>query len=162
MKISDDANDIYSHKKLAISTGIICAISAAIATIINTDAAYIFIAILIGNLIAFKVDGIHHLLTLLIFIIIILIYGIPHLSIVILLLCIFSALLDEVGHEIISNITKNKYAILFFQYRFAMKTVIFLLAISGLFNILTFIFFIIFEISYEFAGYLSKDTHKII
>ncbi len=158
MKISDDINDIYSNKKLAIFTGIICAISTAIATIMNIEAAYIFIAILIGNFIAFKVDGIHHLLTLLIFVFIILIYGIPKLSMGILLLCIFSALLDEIGHETISNITNNKYAILFFQYRFVMKTIIFILAISGFFNILTFIFFIMFEISYEFAGSISKNN----
>lgn len=158
MKLSDDACDIYSNKKLAIATGLVCAVSSAIATVMNAGAAYVFIAILIGNLIAFKVDGIHHVLTLLIFVIIVLIFGIPQLSIAILLLCIFSALLDEVGHETISNITDNKYANLFFEYRFAMKIVIFLLAIFNVFNILIFVFFILFEISYEFAGIISKNN----
>lgn len=159
MKLSDDAIDIDSDKKLAIAAGIICAVTSAIATIMNVGAAYIFIAILIGNFIAFKVDGIHHIITLLIFVVIVLICGVPELSIGILLLCIFSALLDEVGHETIHKITDNKYANLFFEYRFAMKIVVFLLAIFGFFNIVTFIFFILFEACYEFAGIISQDVH---
>lgn len=159
MKTSDDAFDIYSNSKFAIITGIVCAVSAAIATVINVGAAYIFIAILIGNLIGFKIDGIHHILTLLIFVIIVLIFGIPELSIAILLLCIFSALLDEVGHETISNITNNKFANLFFEYRFAMKIVVLLLAVFNVFNILTFVFFILFEISYEFAGIVDNNSY---
>ena len=158
MKLSDDASDIYSNKKLAIVTGIVCAVSSAIATIINDGAAYVFIAILIGNLIAFKVDGIHHVLTLLLFVAIVLIFGIPELSIAVLLLCIFSALLDEVGHEMIGNVTDNKYANLFFEYRFAMKIVILLLAVFNVFNFLIFVFFILFEISYEFAGIIFNNN----
>lgn len=152
MKYSDDLFDINNDLKFASIFGVLCGITSAVATCYNVDAAYIFIAILIGNLLALKVDGIHHIITLIIFIIISLILGIPELNLVILLICILSALGDEVGHELISGFTNNKFLNLFFEYRFVMKVVICLLAICGVFNILIFICFLLFEIFYEIAG----------
>lgn len=159
MKLSDDYFDINDDLKLATFTGILCAIVSFLATNYDVGAAYIFIAILIGNFLALKVDGVHHIITLIIYLILCLILGIPHLIIVILLICIFSALSDEVGHELISNITKNNYIILFFEYRFVMKLIILLLAIFGVFNILTFICFILFEIAYELAGFIFEKLN---
>ena len=96
MKLSDDACDVGDDKSLAIALGLLCAITSAFATVSSASAAYIFIGILIGNLLALKVDGIHHIITLVLFVLISLVMGIPELSVVILLICIFSALLDEV------------------------------------------------------------------
>lgn len=157
MKFSDDAHDIAHNNQYSIALGVICALCAGIATVFDVGAAYIFIAILIGNLLAFKVDGIHHIVTLILFVVICLLFGIPQLNLGIVLLCIFAALLDEVGHETISNITDNQYCIFFFEYRFAMKVIIFILALCGVFNIVTFIFFMLFELSYEFAGVVYKN-----
>ena len=142
MKLSDDACDVGDDKSLAIALGMLCAITSAFATVSSASAAYIFIGILIGNLLALKVDGIHHIITLVLFVLISLVMSIPELSVVILLICIFSALLDEVGHELISNLTENKFLNYFFEYRCVMKVAIFLLAVCGVFNIIFFVLFI--------------------
>ena len=99
MKYSDDLFDVKNDVRLASVFGIVCGIASGLATVYSFEAAYIFIAILIGNLIAFKVDGIHHIITLVVFIVICLLCGIPEISYVILLICILSALGDEIGHE---------------------------------------------------------------
>ena len=152
MKYSDDLFDVNNDLKFASVFGVLCAITSAAATVYSTEAAYIFIAILIGNLIALKVDGIHHVITLIVYLIICLIMGIPELSLVVLLICILAAFSDEVGHEMISKFTDNSFLNLFFEYRCVMKVVILLLAICGVFSIWIFLCFISFEIAYEFAG----------
>ena len=73
------------------------------------------------------------------------------MSYVVLLICILAALGDEVGHELISKVTDNQFLNLFFEYRFVMKVVILLLAISGVFSIWIFLCFLSFEISYLIA-----------
>ncbi len=152
MKFSDDLFDANNNLIFASVFGVLCAIASGLATLYNIEAAYIFISILIGNVIALKVDGIHHLLTVIVFLCMLLIGGIPNLNWVILLICILAACLDEIGHELISKFTQNKFLNLFFEYRFVMKVVIFLLAVCGVFNFWIFIIFLIFEISYVFAG----------
>lgn len=156
MKFSDDAYDIAENRTMAIIFGVLCAVASAVATIINAGAAYVFIAILIGNLLAFKVDGYHHWITLILFVLICFVIGIPSLDIVVLLICVLAALADEVGHELIANYTENTFIILFFEYRFVMKIVIFLLAFCGVFSYWTFIYFILFEVSYLVAGLVFK------
>lgn len=151
MKYSDDLFDVNHDLKFATVFGVLCGITSAVAAIYDAGAAYIFLAILIGNLLAMKVDGLHHIVTLILFIVICLAFGIPELSLVILLVCILAALSDEVGHEMISKVTENKFLNLFFEYRFVMKIVICLLAISGVFNILIFVCFLLFEIAYVIA-----------
>lgn len=151
MKYSDDLFDVNDDLRFATVFGILCAITSAAATVYSFEAAYIFIAILIGNLIALKVDGIHHIITLIIFIVLCLAFGIPELNLLVLLICILSALADEVGHELISKATENKFMNLFFEYRFVMKVVILLLAISGVFSIWIFLCFLSFEIAYLIA-----------
>lgn len=152
MKYSDDLVDVNNDLMFASIFGVLCAVTSAAATVYSIEAAYIFIAILIGNLIAFKVDGIHHILTLIIFVLICLIFGIPELNLVVLLICILAALGDEVGHELISKVTENRFLNLFFEYRFVMKVVILLLAICGVFSFWIFLCFIAFEAAYEIAG----------
>lgn len=151
MKYSDDLVDINGNLFYASIFGVLCAIASAVAAIYNFEAAYIFIAIPIGNILALKVDGIHHILTLVIFIVLLLIFGIPQLSLVVLLICILAALGDEVGHELISTVTDNKFLNLFFEYRFVLKIAVLLLAICGVFNIWLFVCFILFDIAYTIA-----------
>lgn len=159
MKYSDDLFDVNDDLRFATVFGILCAITSAAATVYSFEAAYIFIAILIGNLIALKVDGIHHIITLIIFIVLCLAFGIPELNLLVLLICILSALADEVGHELISKATENKFMNLFFEYRFVMKVVICLLALCGVFNILIFVCFICFELAYETAGLVFESLN---
>ena len=156
MKLSDDSFDEYQNLFLAIVFGVLCALTCAFAAISNDGAAYIFFAILIGNLLVLKIDGLHHIITGLIFILICLVCGIPNISIVVLLILVLAALSDEVGHELIANYTENKFFIYFFEYRFVMTIVIFLLALCGVFSFETFIFFILFEVSYVVAGLVLK------
>ena len=156
MKLSDDQFDDNNNLPLAIIFGVFCAVASAIATVNNVGAAYIFVGILIGNLLAFKIDGIHHLITLVIYIIISVIGGVPELNIVILLVCILAALSDEVGHELSSNI-QNTFIHNFFEYRFLMKIVMLLLVFFGVFGFEIFIFFILFEVAYLMAGKLVKN-----
>ena len=156
MKISDDAFDENEDLIMATIFGVLCALASGAAAVIDSGAAYIFIGILVGNLIALKIDGIHHWITLIIFILISLIFGLPDLSLAIVLVCILAALSDEVGHELIANYTENMFLILFFEYRFVMKIVIFLLALFGFISFWTFIFFILFELSYVMAGWFFE------
>ncbi|WP_405267714.1 hypothetical protein [Methanobrevibacter sp.] len=159
MKYSDDLFDENQDLKFASVFGVLCAFASAFATIYNAEAAYIFIAILIGNFIALKVDGIHHILTLVVYLFICLVFGLPELSLVILLICILAAFGDEVGHELISKYTDNAFLNLFFEYRCVMKVVILILAICGVFNIWIFFCFISFEIAYESAGIVFEKLN---
>lgn len=152
MKYSDDLYDVNHDKNLSTFFGIICALASVAAALYNTDAAYIFISILIGNLIVLKVDGIHHIVALLVFLVVLLLVGIPNLGLAILLICILGIISDEIGHEIIPNMTENRFLNFFFEYRFVMKIVVLLLAVCGVFDIWIFVCFILFELSYVGAG----------
>ena len=159
MKYSDDFFDEKHDLKFSSILGILCGIASALAAVNDTGAAYIFISILIGNLIALKIDGLHHIITLVIFVVICLICGVPDLNLIVLLICIVASLSDEIGHETISKITGNNFLNLFFEYRFVMKIAVFLLALSGALNVLIFIFFMLFEVAYTFAGIIFEKLN---
>lgn len=160
MKYSDDLYDVSHNLTISTFFGIICAVASVVAAIYNNGAAYIFISILIGNLIVLKVDGIHHIITMIIFLVVLLAVGIPDLSLVILLICILAVIGDEIGHELIPNMTENKFLNLFFEYRFVMKIMVFLLAVCGVFDIWIFICFILFELAYVGAGIVFERFNK--
>ena len=109
MKYSDDLFDVNHNLVFASILGVVCGVSSGLAAVYSNEAAYIFMAIAIGNILALKVDGIHHIITLIIFICILLICGIPNMSLVILLICILAALSDEIGHELIHKFTQNRF-----------------------------------------------------
>ncbi len=156
MKFSDDEFDEKNNRNLAIFLGIICGIFAAYATVTSMDAAYIFIGILVGNLLAMKVDGVHHIATLLTFLIIVAICGIPGINGFILLACLLGAWIDELGNDNPKVYSKGKFFEYFFDYRFTMKVVILLLALFGFLQLISFVYFILFELSYELARYLFE------
>ncbi|MBU4608630.1 MAG: hypothetical protein KUA33_07550, partial [Methanobacterium sp.] len=130
MKFSDDAFDERSDKKLAIIAGIICGVLIGILTVSNLDAAYIFFAILLGTLLSKKIDGVHHIMTLIAFVSITLIMGLPFLSISTLLICTLGAYLDEIGNDN-DNLEKYRFWNFFFKYRFTLKAFILLLGLGG-------------------------------
>ncbi|MBF4468590.1 MAG: hypothetical protein ISP01_04230 [Methanobrevibacter arboriphilus] len=174
MKLSDDEYDEKSNKLIAVIIGIICGITIAFLASNNIDASYIFIGILVGTALSFKIDGIHHIATLLVFLLLYLIWGIfnpngsilADLSLITLLICIISAFIDEIGNDNKQIYNKSKFLKFFFDYRFTMKLAILFLAILGYYQTITgfslpfidflsfstFIFFIIFELSYEVAN----------
>lgn len=157
MKYSDDLFDVSNNSTTATIFGILCGVASGFAAIYSAEAAYIFISILIGNFLVLKVDGIHHIISMITFAIILLIGGIPNLSMVILLICIFAIVSDEVGHELISKFTQDRFLNLFFEYRFVMKIVVFLLAVCGVFDIWAFVCFMMFEIAYVFWGIIFES-----
>ena len=160
MKYSDDLNDVNHNIVFASIFGILCGLTSALATVSDVGAAYMFLAILIGNMIVLKVDGIHHILALVIFVAGCLIGGIPaNLNLVVLMICILAAIADEVGHDTICKITDNRFLNLFFEYRFVMKIVVLLLALSGAFSIWIFLCFIMFEIAYVFAEVIFEKLN---
>ena len=154
MKLSDDEYDEKSNKAIAIVLGIVCGLFNAYACSIDLDAACIFIAILVGNILALKVDGIHHVATMASFVIAFLLLGLPsftYLSISTIIICMIGAIIDELGNDNEKIYAKSKFLEYFFDYRFALKVVILLLVLIGLLNIWSFIYFLCFEIAYEIA-----------
>jgi len=156
MKYSDDLFDVNNDSTTATIFGILCGVASGLAAIYSVEAAYIFISILIGNFLVLKVDGIHHIISLITFAIILLVGGIPDLSIAVLLFCILAIVSDEVGHEMISKVTQDRFLNFFFEYRFVMKIAVFLLAVCGVFDIWAFVCFLMFEIAYVFGGIIFE------
>lgn len=176
MKFSDDEYDEKSNKLTSIILGIFCGMAIAYLASNNSDAAYIFLGILIGNIISLKVDGIHHIITLIVFLLLFLFWGIfnptgnilANFSIITLLICITSAFIDEIGNDNLKIYEKSNFLKFFFDYRFTMKLAILSLGLLGLYQSFTgfsilfieflsfesFIFFLFFEISYELANFI--------
>lgn len=171
MKISDDAHDLKNNTILGIVAATVCGVSIGYLAVSSADAACIFLAILIGTVAAWKVDCLNHLLSLLVFVGIILILGFPAIGLLTLMLCAAAAFIDEIGNDS-GWVANRKYLSKFFQYRFALKIAIFIFATLSLFNISysslqimgvqfvgiqlfsleTFLYFLLFEASYELVG----------
>ena len=159
MKLSDDEYDEKSNKSIAILLGIVCGLFTAYACSIDLDAACIFIAILVGNILALKVDGIHHIATMVSFLIAFLFLGLQSftfLSIITIIICMIGAIIDEIGNDNEKIYSKSKFLEYFFDYRFTLKVVILLLVLIGLLNFWSFIYFLCFEIAYEIARELFE------
>ncbi len=99
MKVSDDAQDQKNNILLGVVAAVICGITIGYLAVTNADAACIFLAILIGTVLAWKVDCLNHILSLLIFIGIIMIFGFPTIGIITLAVCAAAAFLDEIGND---------------------------------------------------------------
>lgn len=184
MKISDDEFDENSNQKLAIFFGIVTGVLSGILISINSDAAYILIAIILGNILASKIDGIHHIISTVSFLIIsiltivllsilapsiIPINYLVNFSIITLIICTLAAFIDDWGHDN-PIFNKNKALKTFFKYRLFMKIVILVLAIGSITELAfgfsipfvsfldfsTFVYFILFEIGYIFAELIFK------
>jgi hypothetical protein len=166
MKVSDDAHDQKHNTPLGFVAAVVCGITIGYLAVTGADAACIFLAILIGTVLSWKVDCLNHILSLLIFVGIIVIMGFPPIGIITLAVCAAAAFLDEIGNDS-KWAAQKKYVKEFFQYRFALKIVILLFAVLGMiatvypelqiagvqfFAPLTFIYFLVFEVSYELVG----------
>ncbi len=172
MKLSDDAQDEKKNTALALGAGFICVLAIGYLSVTSSDAATIFIAILVGTLLAGKVDRLAHVITLIIFLSILAIFGIPSLGIVALLICISAAYIDEFGNDA-SWLSGKKKLNLFFKYRLALKLAVLFLALGGLiqhyyqvfpeiifFQPETFIYFLLFDLAYEAAGLFFNTIYE--
>ncbi len=154
MKISDDEFDEKSNTLLATIFGIVCGVFTGLACSMDIDAACIFIAILVGNILAKKVDGIHHIVTMIAFLAIFILLGIPKftiISFIVIIICIIGTMIDEWGNDNEEIYERSKFLMYFFDFRFALKVVILAIAIIGLISPWSFLFFLCFEIGYELA-----------
>ena len=166
MKISDDFLDLKNNTPLAVISGVLSMVCIGYLAVTNSDATVIFLAILLGTLISGKVDRLGHLISLLIFLGILAMFGIPSIGILSLAICTLAAWLDEIGNDsrvIKKSKFKGKNLIEFFlQYRPALKITVFIFAVLGglpiiynglnFFQPITFIYFMMFDLAYEIAG----------
>ncbi|HHY01015.1 MAG TPA: hypothetical protein GX531_06565 [Methanothermobacter sp.] len=163
MKFSDDAMDLKNNHILGVVSGIVCVVGIGYLAVNFSDAATIFLAILLGTILSVKVDKLGHMTTLIIFVVILFIWGIPTIGIITLALCTMAAWLDEVGNDR-KSFKKIKVVETFFKHRCAMKIMVFILCLLGclqltntvnglyFFQPITFIYFILFDLAYELAG----------
>lgn len=167
MKISDDMHDKRNNRILGILAGILCGLFIGYLVTVNVDAAYIFFGVFIGTFLSKKVNCVNHIVTAIIFLIIVFLLGFPAIGIVTLAICSIAAFIDEIGNDNEKIYRKSKLLETFFEYRFTLKTVIFVLAVFGILSsfypafqvygvhfmeIQTLIYFLMFELAYEFAG----------
>lgn len=163
MKFSDDAMDQKNNTLLGVISGILCVAGIGYLAVNYSDAATIFLAILLGTLISAKVDKIGHFVTLIFFVAILFIWGLPPIGIITLAICTIAAWLDEVGNDR-KSFKGMKIVETFFNYRCALKIVVLILSILGglqltyqipglsFFQPITFIYFMLFDLAYELAG----------
>lgn len=172
MKISDDAQDVKKNTVVAVLAGLICVLALGYLSVTSSDASTIFIGILVGTLLAGKVDRLAHVITLIIFLSILSIFGIPSMGIVALLICTAAAYLDEMGNDALWLRGKRKLN-LFFKYRLALKFAVLFLAMGGLIQYLypefveviffqpeTFVYFLLFDLAYEVAGLYFNTIYE--
>jgi len=159
MKFSDDALDMENNTLLGVVSGLICVAGIGYLSVNFPDAATIFLAILIGTLFSGKVDKLGHIVTLVIFLAILAIFGLPSIGLGALIICTLAAWVDEVGNDH-ESLKGKKIVETFFNYRFTMKIAVLVLALLGIFyplqlqgfHPLTFIYFLLFDLAYEMAG----------
>lgn len=166
MKFSDDALDLEDNSALGVASGLLCVAGIGYLSVNYSDAATIFLAILLGTLLSLKVDKLGHLVTLIIFMAILFIWGIPTIGLFALTICTAAAWLDEVGNDR-RSLKGIKIVETFFNYRCTLKIVVLILSILGglqlaypqlqilgmnFFQPITFIYFILFDLAYELAG----------
>ncbi|MBQ6218101.1 MAG: hypothetical protein IJJ47_00060 [Methanosphaera sp.] len=167
MKISDEASDEKNNMLMSIISGLLCVLFTVLVSTKNADATCIFLSILIGTVLAFKVDSLNHILSAILLIILLLLLGVPSFNWICLLICIIAVFVDEKGNDNYDKKEKEGVALNFldklFKYRYTLKITVLILSIFGLLNYLipnlnlfsfepiTIIYFYMFDLSYEFA-----------
>ena len=182
MKISDELLDESNHLYLAIITGLLCVFFSLALSTTNGDATCIFLSILIGTALAKKVDSINHVISAIVFVVLLALINIPYFSWYALLLCIIAAVIDEKGNDISDELeakgksSERNFFYKFFKYRYALKLAVFLLSLLGLLKIMygsmlsgfdffapvTIIYFYAFDLSYEAAGLLFERFNYLL
>lgn len=176
MKFSDEAMDTKNNNVLAIITGLLCVFFTVLVCATSMDAVFVFVSILIGTALAKKVDSINHIISAIIFILLLYIIAPQFWAILLnefgwiwLMLCIIAAYIDEKGNDFSDNKEENNEEVTlvdkFFKYRYALKVTVLIISLIGLlfrffsitqgiylFNPMTFICFYLFDLSYEFVG----------
>lgn len=169
-------------KKIIIHgiTGILCVVVTVIVCVNNGDAACIFISIIIGTSLAYKLDNYNHILSTILFILILLIIGVPHFSWLCLILCTIAAFFDENCNDLMDKkeeeMEKLSFTDKLLKYRYLLKITVFVLSSLTLIKIMfpntfldgilffqpiTIIYFYLFDLDYEFSNKLTKGFNNI-
>ncbi len=163
MKFSDDSMDLEDDHMLGIICGIICVVGIGYLSVTFSDAATIFLAILLGTLLSAKIDKLGHILSLILFMVILFIWGVPSIGVITLVLCTVAAWADELGNDR-KSFQRIKILEIFFKYRCALKVTVLIMCLLGGLNLswkisgleffqpITFIYFMLFDLAYELAG----------
>jgi len=177
MKISDDMHDKKNNKLFGMLAGILCGVFMGYLVTFSLDAAYIFFGVFTGTFLAKKINCINHAVTAAIFLLIAFLNGFPVIGIGTLAVCAIAAYIDEIGNDNKRIYIKSRILEIFFKYRFALKTVILVLALFGVISsfypgfqvhgihfiaIQSLVLFLIFELAYEFAGLKFDSIYERI
>ncbi|BAW31024.1 MAG TPA: hypothetical protein PLO64_04430 [Methanothermobacter sp.] len=163
MKLADDLAD-ERKTWIGVIAGILCGACIGFLVTISIDAAYIFFGILLGTLLAGKIDNLNHFLAATLFLLIVLLKGLPALEPITLIICVLAAFIDEIGHDLYPH---NRHLFKVFEYRFTLKITLLALIIIPYFITFikgikwySFIFFLLFELAYELTGQFNKHLLK--
>jgi hypothetical protein len=148
-------DDKTFNKKLALIIAPLLGGLWAYTMLINPVSATILLAIICGVFFKGKIDNLAHLAGLLVIIAIIVILGVQFLIIPLIFLAA-AALLDEVGNDTMDKYKDrlnkksfwHKFAMKFFDHRWAMKIAILATAIMGIIPIFFFIAIVLFDYAY--------------
>ncbi|WP_084266391.1 hypothetical protein [Methanobrevibacter filiformis] len=178
MKFSDDEYDENSNKLMASILAIFSGILMGYLASNTIDASYIFLTIIIAGILSLKIDGIHHVISLIFFILTCVIFNfftgpLLGLSLATLIICILAEYIDEIGNDN-SKFYKNKFLKFFFDYRLTLEFTVLILALLGVYSSLTgfnipyvhfidfsvFIYFLTFDLGYIIAGVIFQKFRK--
>jgi len=159
MKLTDELADgklgIEAYKWTGIFLGITYGSIIGLLISHSLTSVYVLGGITIGCLIAGKIDSREHYFALASILLVIFTLGFASVNLPILLLVVFSSVMDEVANDGYRSF-KNKAVKLFFRYRMAMKVLLLTLSV---FNILSY-YSIIFLLIFDFSYYLTELTFK--
>lgn len=179
MKTSDDLMDEDNNLILAVITDILCAIISIYLSVNNADAACIFISIILGTGLALKIDSFNHILAAILWIVILIILGVPNFSFICLIICTIAVYLDEKGNDYVDEKEKKGMDLSLvdklLKYRYVTKITVLILSLFGLinyifpnsiswglyFNPVTIVYFYLFDLSYEFSRKLTDIFNNI-
>jgi hypothetical protein len=159
IKYIDEAFDekIYSQKIATAIAAILLVLWIGI-SILDTAAATILLAVLLGVLFTGKIDNT--------------VFGASTSAIVAslaflekiiflpLLALTFTGIIDEKGNDYVDSHKTNKIIAFFFLHRFTMKVGLLTLSLAGVFALEYLLAFLFFDISYDTVGFFSGESKK--
>jgi hypothetical protein len=169
VKFIDDSFDEKAYpRKLALILAPITAIFWAYIMSLNSTAGLLLTAIIIGVFVKGKIDNVAFVIAVFSVYFAYFFMGdwkflIDPTLLLILIIISIAGIIDEIGNDYIdkNNIYKNgfhgKLMYFFFEYRFFMKIIVFLFALSGFYSIIFFIAFFFWDFGYELVMHYTKS-----
>lgn len=170
LKYIDDAFDEKTFdKKKAIVLSPIIAVLGTYTMLINTVSATILLAVVVGVLLRGKIDNRAHLFAFFTFFVIFVLLGAAQILVLPLVLLAATAILDEVGNDVIDYdavYAKNgkfryRFALYFFGRRYLMKVGLLYIILLGIFPLYFLVAFILFDEAYIVVSLYSHSIKGI-